>query len=141
MLATAKVETNFGKFRDTTHNSAGEGWFQFDPGNVADVRSRFMHSYKKYLDKAMDLYDFYIGDVNYHSLRQAPQASAFMTGFKYYLVPWKMPEIDDIYGMWKYYKIWFNSVDGITTEKKFREAYDWALDMAGKYPYKGEKDD
>lgn len=134
MLATAKAESGFGRYRDMTHQSAGEGWFQFDPGNIADVRDRMNRKYKEIVNEAYEKFDVYIEDIDYAVLRQAPLSSAVMAAFKYWLVPHELPNPTHFEGVWLYYKVWYNSRYGKATIEKFRKAYNWAMETVEKYP-------
>lgn len=136
MLATAFAETNGGHYRDDTRGKYGEGVFQFDPGILEDVRNRMNAKQPRKVIEAYEKFDIKLEELSHSMLRYAPLAEAVLTRFKYYLVPKPMPKWTDYMRVWDYYKVYFNSIHGKTTDEKFRVAYAKALKFAEAYPYK-----
>lgn len=125
MAETIAVESHNGKATDYSPNY-GEGLSQFDRGTFNYIKDYYSQSKYKDLRDRIKLYlNKDITIAKYEDLRKSPRLSAIFTRLLYYKVPYAIPTT--LIGRWQYYKKWFNSVQGATTESKYMRAREYAV--------------
>ena len=125
LAETIAVESLNGKATD--HSTAyGEGLTQFDKPTFEDVKQHFLKPrYKDLKDKINTLLNVDIQNIEYSDLRKSPMASIVFARLLYFRVPHPIPST--LLGRWQYYKKWFNSSLGATTESKYMRAQQYAV--------------
>lgn len=125
LAETIAVESRNGEAKDHS-KSYGEGLTQFDKPTFVDVQEYF--SRNKYADLRNKIKLFLGVDIvaaKYTDLRKSPMLSIVFARLLYYRVPHPIPATK--VGRWQYYKIWFNSVKGATTESKYMNASKYSV--------------
>ena len=125
LAETIAVESLNG--RATDHSKEyGEGLTQFDKPTFEDVKQHFNQTrYKELKNKINTFLNVDIGTIQYEDLRKSPMASIVFARLLYLRVPYPIP--DTLIGRWQYYKKWFNSVLGATTESRYMKAQKLAV--------------
>lgn len=119
LAETVAVESLNGKAIDYSPNY-GEGLTQFDRPTFEDVKLTF--SNPKYDDLLSRIKTFLNVDVlraDYTDLRKSPMMSIVFARLLYLRSPGAIPKTK--IGRWQYYKRFFNSVQGATTELKYMD--------------------
>lgn len=120
LAETIAVESDNGNARDYSE-SYGEGLTQFDKGTFEYIKDYYSAS--KYEDLRAKIRMYLTIDLlsaSYTDLRRSPLLSILFARLLYLKVPKNIP--DDKYGRWEYYKKYFNSSLGATTEAKYYTA-------------------
>lgn len=120
LAETVAVESNNGQAKDYG-KSYGEGLTQFDKGTFEYIKEYYKT--KKY----DTLYNNILSDLkidiriaNYSDLRKSPLLSIIYARLLYLKVPFAIPSTKQ--GRWEYYKKWYNSSLGATTQAKYYDA-------------------
>ena len=120
LAETIAVESDNGKAKDYSA-SYGEGLTQFDKGTFDYIQSYYSLSKFDTLTnkiKALLLVD--VKNSDYTDLRKSPMLSIIFARLLYLKVPAKIPNTK--FGRWEYYKKYFNSSLGATTQAKYYAA-------------------
>jgi hypothetical protein len=122
LLGTALQESLLTYVRQMPHGPA-LGFFQMEPETYKDCFINFLDFHVELKNKLMSLTvtkempDPFIL-VGNHTF------AAAMCRIKYYRVPEKLPDEDDIEGLAKYWKKWYNSSEGAGEIEEFVEKYE-----------------
>ena len=120
LAETIAVESDNGNARDYSE-AYGEGLTQFDKGTFDYIKNYYSAS--KYEDLRAKIRMYLTIDLlsaNYTDLRRSPLLSILFARLLYLKVPANIP--NDKFGRWEYYKKYFNSSLGATTQSKYYTA-------------------
>lgn len=125
LAETIAVESRNGKATD--HSKAyGEGLTQFDRGTFNYVKDHFSQSrYNDLTNRIKTLLQVNVVNAKYEDLRKSPMLSIVYARLRYYMISDPIP--NTLLGRWLYYKKWFNSVQGATTQVKYMNAREYAV--------------
>ncbi|WP_133116772.1 hypothetical protein [Malaciobacter marinus] len=125
LAETIAVESRNGKATDYS-KEYGEGLTQFDRPTFTDVKNHFMANiFKELRQKIKNFLGVDIAKVQYTDLRKSPMTSIVFARLLYFRVPAAIPKTK--IGRWQYYKKYFNSVLGATTQSKYYNAMEYAV--------------
>ncbi len=93
----------------TTHNWLWDDYLKRKPRIRSKIRS-FTSSWNFFENRHLEL----AGNLNY---------AVAMCRLRYWVVPKPLPDKDDLMGIAEYWKIYYNTVHGKGTVKKFIKAY------------------
>lgn len=131
LAETIAVESKNGQATDYS-SAYGEGLTQFDKPTFLDVQKYFSSSrYKELRTKIKTFLGVDILTAKYTDLRKSPMLSIVYARLLYYRVPYPIPSTQ--LGRWQYYKKWFNSVKGATTQAKYYTAQQYAVFKESSY--------
>ncbi len=120
LAETIAVESKNGQVADNSL-TYGEGLTQFDKPTFIDVKKTFSDiKHVELLKRIKTFLNVDILTAEYEDLRKSPMLSIVMARLLYLRVPESIPDTD--FGRWAYYKRWFNSSLGATTESKYMNA-------------------
>lgn len=125
LAETIAVESRNGQATD--HSTAyGEGLTQFDRGTFNYVQDNFKKSkYNDLMNRIKTLLLVDVRKAKYEDLRKSPMLSIVFCRLRYYMISHPIP--NTLIGRWQYYKKYFNSVQGATTESKYMRAREYAV--------------
>ena len=120
LAETVAVESNNGNATDYSQNY-GEGLTQFDKPTFLDIQDYYSNSKYSYLMDRIKLFlQVDVLGADYTDLRKSPMMSIVFARLLYLRSPGAIPTTK--IGRWQYYKKYFNSVLGATTESKYLKA-------------------
>ena len=122
-MATCAQESLLGTYRHQV-NGPALGIFQMEPGDHDDIWKNFL-AYKPSL--AIDgkqLLNGFTGGTPPAALLETNDAYAiFMARVHYARCPKALPLATDLNGLWMYYKVNYNSINGAATQAEFYRHY------------------
>lgn len=120
LAETVAVESNNGKATDHS-DKYGEGLTQFDKPTFEYLKEYYSDNrHLKLIQKIKTYLQVDVLSAEYSDLRKSPMLSIVFARLLYLKVPEKIPASK--VGRWSYYKKYFNSVLGATTEGKYMSA-------------------
>lgn len=120
LMATCAQESHLGQYRRQI-NGPALGIFQMEPGDFDDIFANFLAFKPALRDEVMAL-----------STVQPPQATELvnndpfaiaMCRVHYMRAPRPLPAATDLEGLWMYYKVNYNSLQGAATQAQFYSNY------------------
>lgn len=125
LAETIAVESDNGKAKDYS-TRYGEGLTQFDKGTFDYIQNYYKAvKFDGLYNKIKGLLGIDIRYCSYSDLRLSPMLSIVYARLLYLKVPHSIP--DNKFGRWEYYKKYFNSSLGATTQAKYYAAAEKAV--------------
>ena len=121
LMMTAAHESQF-KFVEQVGGGEARGFFQMEEPTLDDLVDKLS---VRHADKVQKLYDAKTASLSlWDSMYANFDLQVIAARLHYWRFPQPLPEIDDIEGMWRYYKQYYNTPLGKATKTRFLE--DWA---------------
>jgi len=119
LMGTAAQESKMGRYLYQLGKGPARGIFQIEPATEEDILNRFvMHSHS--MQEVME----HLGICNSEfNLAGNLNYQIIIARLKYWSIPEKLPEADDIDGLARYWKKYYNTELGKGTVKEFKENY------------------
>ena len=112
LMCTAAVESGFEYIQQI--GGVARGFFQMEPNTIRDLEANLSES------KAKLLYKWKPATLSCEgALRGCMEFMVVAARLQYWRFPEPLPQIGDEDGFWRYYKKYWNTQDGATTEDKF----------------------
>jgi hypothetical protein len=111
LMGTAAQESAFGSYLKQLGNGPAKGAFQMERLTFDDLQGRF----GKVTPEIMKF--------RFDQLEWDLRASIIMARIKYYSIPENLPLANDIQGLARYWKRWYNTPLGHGTEQEFIDSY------------------
>jgi hypothetical protein len=118
LMATAANESHLGEFR-TQIDGPARGIFQEEQEDLTDLYTNWLHFHPELLDivEAMQR------QPNVDDLIDNDPLAICVCRLHYYRYPDALPAPDDIEGIWKLYKLRYNTPEGAATQQGFMQCY------------------
>lgn len=128
LLATAAVESRFGSYITQLGGGPGVGAFQVEPKTEMDIWVNYLNyrhdrAYTLFLTCGVDFYNPYQMQVNL-------AYGIIMARLKYRMIPVPLPPGNDVLAMGRYWKEYYNTIDGKGTLDDFVRS--WNTYVAGE---------
>jgi len=121
LLGTAAVESCFGRNLRQLGGGPARGVFQIEPATEKDIWDNFLRYNAALRNKMIEITG--IAELNLLALEGNLIYQICMARLQYYKVAEPLPGPDDIEGLAKYYKVYFNTLKGKATMKGFISKY------------------
>lgn len=123
LLGTAAQESQFGTYLRQLNGGPAVGVFQMEPGTLLDI-------WQNYLAGRMDLFNMVLDFIGSGALPDDADElesnlayAIVMARLHYRRVPERLPDADDIEGLARYWKKYYNTPKGAGTEAEFVRNY------------------
>jgi hypothetical protein len=129
LLGTAAVESALGKYLRQSNGGPDIGMYQMEPTTYDDIWSNFLNSKANWLLRKKVICHScrsFLEFPYYPDCDEVIGNLYFATAIArvhYYRAPEAIPDADDIEGMARYWKRYYNTVHGKGTEKAFIDRY------------------
>jgi hypothetical protein len=123
LMATCAQESLLGTYRRQI-NGPALGIFQMEPGDHDDIWKNYLAYKPELATDGKMLLNAYTGGVPPASLLENNDPYAiFMARVHYARCPKPLPAATDLNGLWMYYKVNYNSLNGAATQAQFYSHY------------------
>lgn len=120
LMATCAQESLLGTYRTQIHGPA-RGIFQMEAGDFDDIWENYLKYKTSLAAQITHLNNDKIGNVN--DLINNDSYAIAMTRVHYMRAPKSLPSASDLNGLWMYYKVNYNSVNGAAKMGDFYSNY------------------
>lgn len=132
-VVTAAPESDMCRYVEQKGAGHAMGWWQHELETANDLYDNWLPAYPQIEEKLADLMlPAFNGSVE-QNLLSNPIYAAAMCRLQYFRHPEALPPLNDMGGMYMYYKKYWNSYKGATTAQRFRD--DWHKYRIDKYDY------
>jgi hypothetical protein len=114
LMATCANESHLGQYRMQIDGPA-RGIFQEEQEDLADLYTNFLKYHPQYLNA--------VGQHTAEDLVENDSLAILVCRLHYYRFPDKLPEANDIEGIWSLYKLRYNTPEGAATHDGFMACY------------------
>ncbi len=121
LMGTAAQESHLGSYFRQLNQGPARGIFQMEPATEKDIWENFLEYRPVYAGSVFVVASAGSADVNALEFNLAYQIA--MARIHYLRVPEKLPDAEDIEGMARYWKKYYNTFKGAGTEEEFIENY------------------
>ncbi len=132
LLGTALVESNL-TYLTQHHNGPAKGLYQIEPATALDIVQRYFTK-RPDIEKLVEegVYTLSQADINWNNIDIAKLSQRLITDLrlstalvriKYWMVPAPLPPEDDVEGLARYWKKWYNTAQGKGRETDFIRKY------------------
>lgn len=121
LLGTAAQESQFGTYLRQLDNGPALGVFQMEPDTEKDIWDNYLN-YRP-MDRLSIFNIASITEPDPFSLESNLAYQIAMARIHYYRVDEPLPEADDLPGLARYYKLYYNTPKGKATEEEFIRNY------------------